>query len=205
MNDTVDKYVKKAQRTYYDDGLAEMISGLFMAGAGAALLLVAALDLSLFPGALLFLGILAAVIGLGLLLRRFVLGLKDRISYSRTGYVSYRHDEPDYGRWILLFVGVALIAALLFLPEQFNTIQFGIGVLMAAVLFYLGYRLNLARFYVVGSACFLVGLATTLWIGEEVLGAATALLGCGLLLFVSGAIALANYLRHNPEAGREPS
>lgn len=205
MNDTIDRYVKKAHRTYYDDGLAEMISGLFMAGSGAALVLVLAFDLPPFTDALLFLVILAAVIALGLLLRRFVLGLKDRITYSRSGYVSYRHDEPDYGRWILLLVGVVLIAALLFLPEQFNTLQFAIGALLAAVLLYLGYRLTLARFYAVGSACFLVGLASTIWIDDEYVGAAVTLLGCGLLLLLSGTIALANFLRHNPDPGREPS
>jgi hypothetical protein len=205
MNDSIDKYVKKTNRYYYDDGLVEMIVGFLFTGVGTALLLVLNLDMSSFLNALLLLVITALVIGGAFLIRRMVLRLKERITYSRSGYVAFQQDESDRGRWFLLVAVAMLFVTLIFLPETFNQIQFMVGSMLAAVLIYLGYRLNLRRFYALGIACLLIGVATTIWIDDEFMGTAVALVGCGLVLLLSGGLTFAFYLRQYPESGREQS
>ena len=205
MNDSVEKYVKKTIRYYYDDGFVEIITGLLMTSVGVGLILWLALDPSPFISALLFLSILLLVIGVASLVKRLVLRLKDRITYSRSGYVSYQRNEPDKGRWFLLIVTATLFVAIFFLPEAFNQIQFFFGSMLAAVLFYLGYRLDLPRFYAAGIACFAIGVATAIWIDEEFIGTAVVLVGCGLLLLLSGGLTFAFYLRQYPEPGTDQS
>jgi hypothetical protein len=205
MNDSIEKYVKKTHRYYYDDGLVEMIVGFLFASVGTALLLLLNLDVSSFLNALLFLLITALVMAGAFLIRRMVLRLKERITYSRSGYVSFRQDEPDRGRWFLLVAVAMLFVTLIFLPETFNQIQFMVGSMLAAVLIYLGYRMNLRRFYALGIACLLIGVASTIWIDDEFMGTAVALVGCGLLLLLSGGLTFAFYLRQYPESGREQS
>jgi hypothetical protein len=205
MDDSIDKYVKQTYRYYYDDGLVEIIVGFLFAGVGTALLLVLNLDLSSFLNALLLLVITALVIGGAFLIRRMVLRLKEQITYSRSGYVAFRQDESDRSRWFLLVAVAMLFVTLIFLPETFNQIQFMVGSMLAAVLIYLGYRLSLRRFYALGIACLLIGVASTIWIDDEFIGTAVALVGCGLLLLFSGGLTFAFYLRQYPESGREQS
>ena len=185
MNECIDEYTKKTQRYYYDDGLVEMIIALLMAGLGAALVLILSVETSSpLIGAVLFPAITGAAIAASVILKRWVNKLKEQITYSRSGYVSYNQDEADHRRWFLLIFSMVLEVAVLFLLSEFDSIQFFFGSPLAAVLFYLGYRLALYRFYVTGSACFLIGAATAIWIDDEFFGTAVALAPCGFDLLL---------------------
>ncbi|MEJ2748316.1 MAG: hypothetical protein P8183_10480, partial [Anaerolineae bacterium] len=68
-----------------------------------------------------------------------------------------------------------------------------------AIFIYLGHRVSLTRFYWLGGAAILVGVAAVLLFNNDISGSAFTFGSTGLILLVSGLIVLVRYLRHNPQ------
>jgi hypothetical protein len=210
MDDALDRQLAQAtqrsQRYWYEDGLAELATGvlflliglLFALEAGAAASWGQGLSAIGLP--LLLIGGTAVV---GWLIRR----LKERFTYPRTGYVAYKRRQSAARRWWLAGSAavVAAVAALLLARAPFSDAWLPAlqGLIIGAFLLYLGHRLDLGRLYVLALLSALLGAAATLWVGEAIRGDALYFAGMGLVTLLSGALTLAVYLSHQrpPEAG----
>jgi hypothetical protein len=195
----VEDYVKQTHRYFYDDGLVEIGVGLLMLVVGSVLLAWQSVTSSVLRSAILVVILPAMILGGTILVRRFVQKAKERVTYARTGYVSYRQGEPSHSRWYLLVALLLLVGLMLLLPESFSRTQFAVGYFLATFLVLLGYRLGIRRFYAIGAGAFLIGLTATITLVDEVEGTGLIIAGAGLLLLLSGALTFWFYLRRHPE------
>jgi hypothetical protein len=199
MTKNINQVIRQTYRYFYEDGLVEMALGLLFVVVGLLLFVWQATTTSSVAAVLLAIGLPLLVIGGALLFRRVIRQLKERITFPRTGYVAYRQDKRDSGRWVMMGAAVALMIAVVFLPDSFNRMQFMVGSLLGAVLIYMGYRVSVWRFYVTGVLAVALGLGLTLLEMEEVLAIAFLFVASGLILLVTGAVSLMVYLRRHPQ------
>ncbi|KPL80126.1 hypothetical protein ADN00_01825 [Ornatilinea apprima] len=205
MNDPVQQMMKKTQRYWYVDGLAEI-------GAGALILLLGLLYLVV--GWLPWQGVKAILLGLGmpvLLLggmvgvRAWVNRAKQRLTYPRTGYVEYRRPKTAR-RWLVLLlsgvVSATTIALLInFMPllgERF--VMALTGLLVFAGMSYLAYQVNLWRFLLVGAAALAGGLLASLLNIPDPFNSALFFGVFGAAWLVSGGLTLRAYLASSTPA-----
>ncbi|MBK8988281.1 MAG: hypothetical protein IPM39_19810 [Chloroflexi bacterium] len=199
----VEEYVKHTYRYFYEDGLVEIAVGLLMVVVGAALFSWQYVASSLFRVMILVVILPASIIGGMFLVRRFVHKAKERVTYVRTGYVSFREGEPTGSRLFPLLSALVLLVAVFFLPEVFSRLQFAIGYFLVVFLSYLGFRLGVRRFYGVGILAFLMGIASTIIFASEIEGAGLTITGAGVFILLSGVLTFFHYLRQHPEPGNE--
>jgi hypothetical protein len=199
----VDDYVRRTYRYFYDDGLVEIAIGLLMLVVGSTLFSWQRMASSATRTVILAVVLAALIIGGAALVKRLVQKAKEQVTYKRTGYVSYRRGEPAGSRWFPLLAALVLFGIVLFLPETFSRLHFAVGYFSAVFLLYLGYRVELRRFYATGATTFLIGVAAAIMVANETEGTAVTIAGAGLLLVLSGALTLTRYLRQHPEPRNE--
>ena len=198
MTDQVDKAERRVYRYLYDDGLIEIGVGILFIVVGLGLIAFVAIKDNTIMGVTLIAGLLALAIGGALFTKRALEVIKERVTYPKTGYVSYRSDETNRGRWLAPVAAMLLLILSLFLPKELTRISSMIGALMFVIIGSLGYRLRLRRFYAIGSIALLAGASASLLFLDEALGAGVTFSVTGLALLVSGALTLSTYLRRYP-------
>ncbi len=198
MTDQVDETVRRVHRYLYDDGLIEMGIGILFIVVGLGLIAFVAIQDNTIVGVTLIVGLLALAIGGAIFTKRALEVVKERVTYPRTGYVSYHTEESSRGRWVVLVAPLLLLMLSLFLPKELTRISSMIGALMFVVTCSLGYRLRLRRFYLVGSIALLAGVLASLLFPNEAIGAGVTFSVTGLTLVVSGTLTLSTYLRRHP-------
>lgn len=200
MHDPVKDATRRTLRYWYVDGLADMAAGL--------ILILSAV----YYGLLFLFGnsrptALAIGIGQPILLvlaiwlaPRLVARLKERITYPRTGYVTYRHMERR--KRIVRAISTALLAALmgfafslLFRRISANWIPIITGGLVALLTVWFGIRFDLARMYVLAVFTFLLGLITAYLKFPDLLSSTFFFGSLGLGWLISGGTTLYLYLR----------
>jgi hypothetical protein len=200
MKNEMDKVIQRTYRYGYEDGLWEIATGCMIVVCGLLLLVVDSVP----PGAP-----LASVLAVGftilvqffgwLAVGRAVKALKTRITYPRTGYVSYRRPEGTRRRWLIVAGGGGAFGALFGVllavhAPALVVISIVEGLFIGASLLYLGYRLGLARFYVLAFLSASIGVVTALS-GLDGLIVLAAYFGeMGLVLTASGLFTLRAYL-----------
>jgi hypothetical protein len=205
MENKIDNLVKQTHRYFYDDGLVEMAVGLLFVAVGLVLFAWLGFNTSPFIKIIVVVGLPVVITGGAYLINRVVPGMKQRITYPRTGYVAYHQGEPSKGRWFIPLVALAVIVASLFLPEAFTRMSVMVGALLAAVLILIGYRVSLWRFYAVGIIALVSGVALAWSALDEFIAVSLTFAIAGIALFLVGAFAFASYLRHHPEPHEELS
>jgi hypothetical protein len=202
MKNDIDKVVQRTYRYGYEDGLWEIAIGCMIVVCG---LLLFGVD-SIPPGSplvsVLAVGFTFLVQFFGwLAVGRAVKVVKERVTYPRTGYVSYRRPERNRG-WIMgAGGGVALgllfgVLSIVHAPT-WPVISIVEGLIFGVSMLYLGYRLGLARFYVLAFLSALIGVVTALS-GLDGLIVFAAYFGeMGLVLTASGLFTLRTYLRQS--------
>ncbi len=198
MTDPVDDTVRRVHRYLYEDGLIEIGVGILFIVVGLGLIAFVAIQDNTIMGVTLIAGLLALSIGGALFTKRALEVIKERVTYPKTGYVSYRSDETNRGRWLAPVAAMLLLILSLFLPKELTRISSMIGALMFVIICSLGYRLRLRRFYAIGSIALLAGASASLLFLDEALGAGITFSVAGLALLVSGALTLSTYLRRHP-------
>jgi hypothetical protein len=113
--------------------------------------------------------------------------------------VSYRQNQPNRGRWLVVGAALFLAIAALLLPDSLNQMPVIVGSLMGVILIYTGYRVDVWRFYLVGAITVILGFGLARSGIEEVLALGLLFIGAGAALLVTGAITLVVYLRRHPE------
>lgn len=192
---------KRTERYWYEDGIWEIGFGLInllLAGYFALARWVLSGQLPAPVLVVLQLAVLLAIFGV---MGRLVRYLKERITYPRTGYVAYRRGPlKARARRILLIglvsggvaAGLALLSNASALRSYTTLIS---GVVISAMLVYLGARYDLLRMYGQAALTLAISLSISLLpVGEE---AARSLFfgGYGLIFLISGSLVLAGYLR----------
>jgi Na+-transporting methylmalonyl-CoA/oxaloacetate decarboxylase gamma subunit len=189
---------RQAVRYSFDDGLIEQIlGGLFLLGA-AAITVQGMINTPYATIVKVFLSILimiASVVGLYIVKK-----VKEKMVYPRTGYVQPR--ETEQFPTVAVVIALALIFGTvvftkLTLPGWVNGPALFQGMLMAALLAFMGYMSKLTRFY--GYA--LIPLVISLLTGSvsRDVGMTLTIAGTGLVLLTAGLVAFRSYLHAHPE------
>lgn len=205
----LNQVTKRTARYWYVDGLAEIGTGLLFLALAVFYLVLSGFQAD---------GITALAVGLGqpLIILLGIFGIakavrffKTRITFPRTGYVSYRRDAQDKRRKRVLKAGVisAIVAAALVLmvtQAEITTIWLVAGVLGALVPVLLGYRLGLPRFYLLAGWMVALSVALNFLRGlPEMRYAVLFYGGIGLFVMLLGVFTLLRYLAQTRPAEEE--
>ena len=102
MNSEVDQIIRRTYGYYFEDGLVELGLGILFIASGLLFLTWSTLQAASLQGAVLALVSILIVVG-GVYGLRWAIGrIKERVSYPRSGYASYREGEPSIARWLRL-------------------------------------------------------------------------------------------------------
>jgi hypothetical protein len=198
MNTTIKGAPRRAVRYWYDDGLVEIGTGLLfllLAGLFAVEGLAPAGSLPPWFSAL---GLPVIILGGMLVLGLSVRAIKGRLTYPRTGYVSYPRKQPER-KWAAGVIG-AVVSFLLVLflaarPDWMIALPALQGAAVAVVLLLLSYRSGVLRLAAQGLLALAVGLVVSFTGVETSIGTAAVFGAIGLASLFSGALALIHYLR----------
>jgi hypothetical protein len=197
MKDPTQKYIRRAQTYWYTDGLAEI--GFALISLVLSIYFYAQVTLD--PQSLLYrildVGFLLILLGNMLLMRKLVSTLKARLTYPRTGYVSYQ-PPGTYHRiasTLLAFLVAILLAALILSGENIEVYMPAIsGILIGAALAYFAYRSGPLHFYVLAALSAISGAGLSLTGTGSIYGLSLYYGLMGLALLISGLAVLRNYL-----------
>jgi hypothetical protein len=199
----IEKIEKRAVQSFYEDGLTELALGLiFLLLGGYFFAQAAAPEGSALEGALTILFVLV-IISSFLLVNRILRFFKRRITYPRTGYVSFKKKVHSRKRRVataivamIISAGLAALygmspSARLLLPAV-NGLLFAVAVLLFAN------KVGLVRFFVLAAASAVIGVTITAAGIGDTKGVSLYYLVFGAAVIVSGAAALIVYLRRFP-------
>lgn len=200
MKDQLDSLQHRTQQYWNIDGLAEL-------GIGSFFIL---LSLNFFGIVLLPDGpirVVLGVLGMPILVilavwfgRRGMDALKARLTYPRTGFLTYKKTSGKR-RWIIFTIGILITGLLLFLIFIFNPKSGGWmplldGVFLGLLLLVINH--GILRFYLLAAISFLSGLLLAYLDFSGNLGHAAFYGMMGIAMLLSGALTLRDYLHHNP-------
>jgi len=201
MKNDIDKVIQRTHRYWYEDGLAEIATGCMFVSCGLLLLVMGSIPPGSLLAPVLAVGFVILVAFGGLFVSRAVKAVKNRVTYPRTGYVSYRYPGSSGRPWII-GAGVGITLAVLGIvlskahaPTWLGSMSMVQGLILGAVLLYIGNRLGLTRFYVLAFLSALIGVVVALNGFGDALGSAAYFGEMGLVLTVSGLFTLRAYLR----------
>jgi hypothetical protein len=198
MEPDIQHIEQRTRRYWYIDGIAEVVMGGVSLILGVYFLLQALLPEESLLSQLLNAGMALVIIGLVFLSRRIIAFAKERLTYPRSGYVSYR-QPPANRRWIA--AGAALVIAALAVllsakaPPVVAWVPLISGILIGAALVYFSYKVSVGRIFVLAVLSLLLGLALGFSSLEDILGLAIYYALMGLAFSISGGLTLARYLR----------
>jgi hypothetical protein len=197
MSDSYEKIEQKTLRYWYVDGLAEIFIGLLLAFVGLMILVQEQLPSGNWLRIALAVGLLAIIVLGGWLGGRMVKAVKARITYPRTGYVSYRKPSRQRRlRNFLIMIPIAALWTILVLILGKGLIAWVPlidGLVLGAILWVAGK--GLLRFYLLAGLSLAVGgILAYFQIGGNA-GQVVFDFIMGLSLAVSGTITLIHYLR----------
>jgi hypothetical protein len=199
MASQIDDYVKRPVRYQNIDGLAELGIGILWTG-----LMLVQLLRDVAPSGSIWHGRIAFYVCVAALTLAVLYGqkvLKKRITYLRTGYVKYRPKRIRIAIAVLTAIAIAIATVLVLrnlAPHSSETVKMALASAAWALFYAFMTRMEAAWRWVVLVALLVVPpAATVLPLGRLWLGNLPFVLQ-GVIFAVSGAIALALYLRQNP-------
>ena len=200
MKNDIDKVIQRTHRYWYEDGLAEIATGCMFVLCGLFLFMMYSVPPGSLLAPILAIGFVILVAFGGLLISRAVKAVKNRVTYPRTGYVSYRRPESNRRRRIIVGgLGIALSMLCIALSKVHAlawlvSMPMVEGLIVGGILLYLGYRLGLTRFYVLAFLSALIGVVVSLNGFDDALGSAAYFGEMGLVQTASGLFTLRAYL-----------
>jgi hypothetical protein len=207
-NEELKKISQRSMSYWFEDGLGEIIVGALFLLLGLSFLIEGIAD----PGTLLrrVSGITALVLMVvGAWVARPVLRkLKERVTYPRTGYVSYRKSKVTRkGRaasYILALVIIVIVVGIITsAPDKtLDWLPMFEGVIIGGFLLFIGYRSLIYRYYALGTMSILLGTILSVNGVGNLIGMGILLIGLGAALLLSGGFMLRTYL-HNTEPASE--
>jgi len=150
------------------------------------------------------------LIGGGWLIKWMIKLLKERLTWPRTGYVTYRRREDGKRSWRMatgLLIGGAVSGGTMILVKNpnlhFAAMPLVSGVLFGLVMVFMGWRARLGRFPLYGGISLSIGAILAFSGLQNIAAVCVYYLAFGLFLFITGACVLWAYLRQNPAAAEE--
>jgi hypothetical protein len=203
MSDTYKEIEQKTRRYWYVDGLAEIFIGLLLAVTGLMVLAMEQLPPGSWQRLTLVASMMVIILGGAWLGGKTVKAVKARVTYPRTGYVSYRKPSRQQRmRNFLIMIPIAAIWTLvvvIFGKGLIAWVPLIDGLAIAALLWVAGN--GLLRFYLLAGLSLAVGgILAYLQIGGNV-GQMAFNSIMGLSLTVSGTITLIHYLSQTSAPG----
>ena len=196
----------RAIQYWYMDGIFEIGFGLLCIVLGAYLAVDELLQGTWFA-TLVDLLLVGVVIGGAFSVRWLVQVWKERVTFPRTGYVSYSR-ERSRGQTIL--AGVIVLGALALMIFLLSRVELQTlarplvtGIIFGIAMIFVGWRTSLNRFYLHGLFSMLLGVGIAFSTWGNYVGLAVFYLVIGLVIIVSGMILLVKYLRQNPAPREE--
>jgi len=199
----IEKIEKRTIQSFYEDGLTEIAMGLIFLILGGYFFATTVVPEGSALGAVLTGLFVLIIVSAAFLVNRFLRFFKRRITYPRTGYVTFKKKEPSPKRRVATAVVAAIIgaglAALYGLSPSVKLLIPAInGLLFAVAALLFANKVGLLRFYILAAAAAVIGLGITgAGIGDAK-GISLFYLVFGAAVVVSGAAALIAYLRRFP-------
>lgn len=197
MKESTEQLIRRTQTYWYSDGLAEI--GLAFISLVLSMYLYGQVTLA--PGSLLYrildVAFLLILLGTGVLTRKVILRLKARLTYPRTGYVSYRAPNTIHrlGSALLALLISFVLVALFSSSENIETYMPAVsGILIGIASAYFAYRYGPLRFYLLAALSALLGTGLSLSGAGDIYGLSLYYGFMGLGLLVSGLMVLRDYL-----------
>ena len=204
MKDSIDQVAQRARSYWYVDGLNEVAFGGLCLLLGIYFQFQDSLKNPSLPQQMLEAGLALFIIGIALMLHKLVNFLKERLTFPRSGYVSYR--RPSTIRRLatgLLAAAIAsvLSAVLMIAPPELDWMAGLTGLVLAAVWLFLAWRFQLSRFLVLSLVSLGGGIFLALMQPDGVAGVAAMYYLEGATLLASGGLTFWAYLRGTQPAG----
>lgn len=149
------------------------------------------------------------MIGGAWLIRHLITLLKEKVTWPRTGYVTYNRQNAANRGWriamglgvgILVGILVAVVATVLSTTPgiHLNSMPMLSGFLLGVVFAFLGWRTTMLRFYLLALFSCMLGGVLAYSSAVDNVALAGYYLVFGLVLIAAGAFVLRAYLRQNP-------
>ena len=120
MSEQIDGIIRRTQGYRYSDGFVEIVIGCLFALIGGLLFVQSRVLPDSILTIVLAVGVPLLIIGGSLLSKQAVRSLKERITYQRTGYISYeKKRNTSKRRWLV--VAFALLVALAYIAADLLT------------------------------------------------------------------------------------
>jgi len=199
----------RAIQYFYVDGTYEfgfgllwlIMAGYFYAEAHLSGWLSAVVDVSL----------VLVMIGGGYLIKLLIRRLKERLTWPRTGYVSYQRKQGIQRGWriaLTLVIGgvVASATTMLVMNEdiQIAILPLLSGLLIGMVMVILGWRTSIPRFYLMALLSAALGVTLAYSGLENSVGLIAYYASLAVVQLFTGTCVLSNYLRQNPLQKESP-
>jgi len=201
MNNDLDQVTRRTRQYWFVDGLAELSVG----GTFIVLGLYFYLQSILPSGSLVLLtiqlGFVVLLFGVIFLSRYLVKKFKSRLTFPRTGYVSYKRASKKQrivSASIAIIIASLNIAVFLSTPLSLNWIPAITGLIVGIVWLISAIRVGLIRFYLQSILSLLLGVGLSLARLGTYQSLAIYYAVMGTVLLISGGVTLAKYLRQFP-------
>lgn len=196
---------KQTTQYWYQDGLTEILMSLVSFLLAVYFLLELLLPEGSFLHIILIIIFISLILISSRLINNMISRLKEKITYPRTGYVSYRiPSKKQKNLWIIsssLVIAAILLIVVLFAFYQgsFPWIPAVTGCLLGVfTILFIAPRTGALRFYFLGIGSIFLGIGISLLGFENLLGLFIFYLFASIGLLFSGILTLVKYIRGNP-------
>jgi MFS family permease len=199
----IEKIEKRTVQSFYEDGLTEIALGLIFLLLGAYFYATTVVPEGSSLGAILTGLFVLVVVSAGFLVNRFLRFFKRRVTYPRTGYVTFKKKEAGSKRRVATAVVAMIIsaglAALYGMSPSARVLFPAVnGLLFAVAVLLFANKVGLIRFFILAGASAVIGLGIAAAGIGDIKGLSLFYLIFGAAVIVSGFAALIVYLRRNP-------
>ena len=201
MKNTIDTIIRRTQRYWYVDGLAEITVGLLFLVLSVYFLVQSRIKTVSLNPILANLGLLVVILLVLWLFRYALHAVKTRLTYPRTGYVAYPSKQKNlrwqrYGitAWLIV-VCISLVALTLYSHSTPSWAPLLMGTVAGLTVLALSYRFRLLRFTYLACTLVLIGAVVSLLNPGETLAIVLASTADGICFIISGGVTLVRYLR----------
>jgi hypothetical protein len=200
----IEQTERRVRRRWCEDGLPETFMGVFMLLLGGYFLGLGFLPTGTFNTLVLSLGPFVLV-GLGVLVNRFVRLAKDRYVYPRTGYVAFRRGPSQMWRSAALGGAMGFVFAVAGVvtrrvPGVVSPLPAIYGVVGGALFIYMARRMRTDRFTVEGVIIAVSGLGLSFARITSDLAMSLFLCDIGLVFATGGLVAFRAFLKNTRPA-----
>ena len=202
MNEDIDHTIQRTRRYWYIDGLPDIVFGSILLMLALYFYMKTVLPPESTLANMLTVGFILLIVGCGWIGGKIINYFKERLTYPRTGYVSY--PRPKTSHRLAAGIVSALIASLLTAliatsPGSLFLLPTLMGVLIGLAMLYSGSKIGLMRYYLYAALSALIGIGLSWTRISNDLGGAVYYFAMGMVLLLTGIFTLRSYL-HQTES-----